>query len=278
MSVSAPPHRRTEGVTRTPMDPRVRARRIAVAKAEGRRRLHRVIGVVVVALLMLTGWGVLHSPLVSVQHVQVEGLERLSVPEVVAAGGLRRGQLLVSLDAAEVAAGVATLAPVGRVQVTRRWPRTVRITVVERLPLLAAALADGTTALVDSTGRTIDAVPEPPAGLVRVEGPTPVGPVGSSLPAEASTAVSAAAAIPPSLAAQIEVVRWNADGTASIGLLGDRTALLGSAATVPEQFLALATVLAAGGLPEGATVDLRVPRAPVVVPDGCIPGQGACSP
>jgi hypothetical protein len=277
MSVSAPPEAdRTRH--QAPMDPRVRARRIAVAKAEGRRRLHRVLGVVVVALTILTGWAVLHSPLVSVQHVQVEG------PRATVGAGGRGGRRPPAGSAAgvarprEVAAGVATLAPVGRVQVTKRWPRTVRITVVERLPLLAA----GTGRRHDRSRRChgahhrrrassperVSSASRGPRRWVR-SGPPP----RRGEPRHQRSGRHPAVAGRPDRGGPLD-----ADGSAAIGLLGDRTAVFGSAAAVPEQFVALATVLAADGLPEGATVDLRVPRAPVVVPDGCIPGQGACSP
>lgn len=261
----APPTPRTGG-GRPPMDPRVRARRIAVARAEGRRRLHRLAVVVAALVLAVVAWGVVRSPVFAVHRVEVAGTERLTVDEVVTASGIERGERLWSLRPTDAALGVAGLPPVAAVEVEKRWPRTVRITVVERLPLVSAVLDDGSTALIDATGRTIATVGTAPPGLLRLEGPGPVPAPGGDLPVSARLAVAAAASLPPSLASEVQSVRWTDTGEAELGLLADRTARLGGAAALSEQFVALATVLAGGDVPEGAVIDVRVPRAPVVVP------------
>jgi cell division protein FtsQ len=256
-------------------DPRVRARRIQVARDAGRRRRHRLVALATVLLVVAAAWGVTRSPLLSVQRIEVIGTEQLTRDAVVAASGVRSGQLMVPLDVRRAAGGVAALPQVARVRVAKRWPRSVRIVVVERRPLVAGVLADGTTALIDPTGRTIAAADAPPPGLLVLTGPVPAGPPGASLPPAAHTALEAVAALPPALAGTIVAARWADDGRAELLLTDDRSALVGAAAPIADQHLALATLLASGDVPAGATADVRVPRAPVVLH---IPGATTASP
>ncbi len=256
---------------RPPMDPRLRARRIAVARAEGRRRLHRLIAVLTVAALVLAAWGVLHSPLMAVGEVEVRGAAQTGAAAVVEAAAIPEGQLMVRLDIGAVRRRVEALPWVAEARVERRWPRTVRVSVAEREALVTAQAADGSWVLVDASGRSLASVPSPPPGYLRLSGPVPPGPPGSALPSGARGALAAAAAIPASLAGSVAAVAWEADGSVSLGLVPDGRAVLGPPDRLADKFLALGTVLATGEVAPGDVVDVQVPSAPVVRPAATVP-------
>ncbi len=66
----APRHRYTGG---PPVDPRFRRRWAEARRAEGRRRLRVLLALVFVVALLGGVLGLLHSPLLRVRHVVVEG-------------------------------------------------------------------------------------------------------------------------------------------------------------------------------------------------------------
>ena len=85
------------------IDPRIRARRIAVAREQGRRRLRVVLVVLSLFVLFGTAWLVVQSPLLDVDHIVVTGIPPERVAAVIAASGVHRRDplLLVSTGAVE---------------------------------------------------------------------------------------------------------------------------------------------------------------------------------
>jgi len=114
------------------VDPRFRARRIAVRRDEGRRRLKRLLGLVGVAAVALAAVIVLRSPVLDVDEVAVSGTERLDAEQLreVAGIGIGRPILLADLDGA--AEALEALPWIARAEVTRDLPGTVRVAVRER--------------------------------------------------------------------------------------------------------------------------------------------------
>ena len=55
------------------IDPRIRQRRVAIRRSEGRRRLTWVVAVAVVGVVAVAGWGLLHTGWFSAQVVTVDG-------------------------------------------------------------------------------------------------------------------------------------------------------------------------------------------------------------
>jgi cell division protein FtsQ len=152
---------------------------------------------------------------------------------------------------------------VASVEVTRRWPGTVRISITERHPVVTAIAADGTWREIDLSGRVLAERPDRPA-LLLVEGPVPIGGAGSFVPPQAATAVRAAAALPNGLRAVITKATWDASGNASLVLGSGVPVRLGSTDRVAEQMIALAALLPALGMTPVTEIDLSVPDRPVV--------------
>ena len=69
----SPTQVRSPSGQRRGIDPRIRQRRIEVARRRGRRRLHFVLAAAAVVVLVAAGIAVLHTPWFSVRGVTVRG-------------------------------------------------------------------------------------------------------------------------------------------------------------------------------------------------------------
>ena len=113
------------------MDPRISARRTAVIREQGRRRLV-VAGVALgVALLVVGGWFLLHTPLFSARSVTVTGNVHETAAQVVAQAGLADRPPLLDVNGARCrrppgAAPVGALGDGARVVARRRPHRRDR--------------------------------------------------------------------------------------------------------------------------------------------------------
>jgi cell division protein FtsQ len=144
----------------------VRARRDAVPSSARRfservrrRRLRAAmpwltaLGVVVV---LAAAAGLAYAtPLLGVAEVRVTGARLVTPAEVRAAARVAPGTPLVRVDVGAVGRRVGRLAPVFRATVTRTWPRTLVVRVVERSPA-ATVPVGGRYAVVDRTGVVFD--------------------------------------------------------------------------------------------------------------------------
>ena len=81
------------------------------------------------------------------------------------------GTPLAQVDVDAVRARVAALPPVGQVQVSRRWPSTLLISLTERTP--AAIPAGKQFDLLDDHGVIFRTVLSPPPGVIRMRPATP---------------------------------------------------------------------------------------------------------
>ncbi len=207
---------------RLPMDPRIRHRRALVRRAEGRRRLHVVMAMAAVVLVAGAGVGVLYSPLLQVDTVSVTGATHTRAADVLRAGGLDARPQMINVQPARVAARLAALPWVASARVTRRWPSTIHVSLVERsvvaqIPVEspageAPAPGGGRVALLDATGRVLTLGAEPVANLPVL--------VGESTPAAPGTSIDAVAGAngEPSANAEVPVFSSSNPGGAHIQL------------------------------------------------------------
>jgi cell division protein FtsQ len=222
-----------------------------------RRRLAVVVGVVTV--LATVAWGVSVSPLLDVDHVHLRGLHHLTAAEVERAGGIHPGDAMVWLDPSRAERAIEALPYVRQATVSREWPDTVRVTVHERRPV---AWVDGASGkqVVDATGRVVETVAEPPAGLPQLLGVQMVTGVGGTVaPRDAS----------PSAAGLAGLVAW---GTASVETTDHGVVLhlrtgpevrLGPPTQVAIKVRAALAVLQASAGTAVHYVDVSVPTNPV---------------
>ncbi|MGY1838495.1 MULTISPECIES: cell division protein FtsQ/DivIB [unclassified Modestobacter] len=217
---------------------------------------------VALGLVGAVGWLLLGSPVLAVQEVRVDGVATLSPEQVVASAGIAEGTPLVRVDTTGAAERVGRLPPVASVEVTRGWPDTVVVTVVERQPVAVVSDA-GRRQLMDATGVVFDTITGPaPEGVVPLDVPDP-GPDDAATTA----ALTALTALPRDVRAQVTAVAANGPDDVTLTLTDGRAVLWGSAARTDrkaEVLDALLDQIDAGTLDPADTLDVSTPDAVVL--------------
>jgi cell division protein FtsQ len=247
---------------RAEIDPRIRARRTAVARDAGRRRLRVLASVGALLALLPVGWLVTRTPLLDVDRIEVDGAARTGTETVREAAAIGDGAPLLDVDTGAAAARVEALPWVARAKVTRQPPGDVRIAVEERAPAAVVA-ADGRLALVDETGRVLAGVASAPAGLVTVDGLAALPAPGDQVPESLRPALAVALRVAAALEERAAAVR-STDGGLEVSLAEGGLALLGTADDLDTKLVALVAVLDQVDRGCLERVDVRVPTSPVL--------------
>lgn len=209
-------------------------------------------------------FAVTRSPLLDVDRVHIAGASATGRDEVLAAAGLHGRRLMVDVRERVAARRLEALPWVQQATVTRRWPSTVEVSILERTPVAALPAGEEAWALADATGRVLDVTPERPADLVMVRTDAPVGDPGTVLDAGTARAVKLVATLDAPLEERVRELRV-ASGQVDL-LIEPRPVLVrfGPAADVPAKLQALVTLLDRVDLRGVASIDVRVPAAPVL--------------
>jgi cell division protein FtsQ len=247
------------------IDPRILERREEVARQRSRHRLQVVGSVGAVVLVVGVVWGVLHSPVLAARHVTVIGAIHTGVAPVVAAAALD-GQPLVDVNPGRVAARVEALPWVAHATVTRHWPDSLVVTVVERVPKAVVESPGHGAVVVDGSGHVLATAFIAPPGMVVLNAPVVAGRPGSVLGEGAAPGLAALAAVPSILERRVEQVDVAADGDVTMALTGHIGVTLGPAVDLPAKFEALLSVLVDVPPTVPEVVDVTVPDSPAVGP------------
>jgi len=236
------------------------SRPVRVAPEIYRRR--RLAGAVVVVMLLgalaLVVRVVLYdSGLFQVQGVRVEGISMLPETDVVGAAAVPVGAPLASIDTAGIADRVAKLPAVALATVSRSWPHTVTVAVVERVPVATTATPAGVQ-LVDAGGVVYPGTPQP--GLPRLV----FGAVGPDDPSTRS-ALGALATLPPPIRSQVltvdaTVVGSGVPGQVTFGLTDNRQVVWGTDDRAAEKAAVLVPLLTQ----PGHVFDVTSPDLPTI--------------
>jgi cell division protein FtsQ len=233
------------------------------ARVRPRNRHRRPIQLAAAVLALVTVvWLLLAGPVLGVSTVQVDGVSSLPADQVREAAGIEKGTPLLRVDVEAARARIARLPQVASVEVTRGWPRTVVVTVVERVPI-AIVGEPGRRSLVDAEGVLFDTVTgEPPAGVV----PLDVAEPGPGEPATMA-ALAAIGALPADL--RRDVASAAATSAEDISLTLDDGTLVrwGGPEGSDRKGAALAALieqLADSDLEPVATIDVSTPEAVVL--------------
>lgn len=244
--------------------PRIRARRVAVARDVGRRRRRRLNAVL--GALCAVVWGLvgLRSPLFDVDRIQVSGVEHTPPAAVLSAMGAGRGTPLIDVDAGAAAARIERLPWVAEARVHRLWPGTVRVVVVERRAVAVVAHPGG-WAILDASGRVVAVAADRGEGLVALDGVRDLAP-GATLGRDDRILLRAVGELPTEAREHVTSVGRGEEGL--VATLDDGPCLvLGDAADLEAKVRAAAAVAEDADLDEGR-IDVRVPTAPALTRDG----------
>jgi cell division protein FtsQ len=249
---------------RTAIDPRISARRKAVTRQRGRRRLVWLIVLGVVGVLVLGGWFVLHAPWFSARAITVRGATHETPAQVIAAGGLTAHPALIDVHPGAVAQGIERLPWVHRATVTVSWPDSVRIAVTEQVPSAEMKTSAGPWALLTSSGRVLSLSPAQVPGMVVLTGPQAPGAAGSTLGAADQVGLSVAATLPTSFKAQVTSVGVQPGQWVQLAMTTPVVVNIGTASQLPSKYEDVTSILAGATLHAGDVIDVSVPDAPTV--------------
>lgn len=259
-------HRRPEPPAPVAVDPRFRARRIAVRRDEGRRRLRRLLALVAVAAVALTAVVVLRSPVLDVDEVVVSGTVRLDAAAVRDVAGIDVGRPILLADLDGAAEALEALPWVAAARVRRDLPGTVEVTVREREPVAVVAAGDRAV-LVDPDGRVLADASAGADGLVRVVAPDPPPEPGRAVPAALRTAIDLAGRLRANPPGAVAAVRT--EPTLALDLAHGGTVDLGDDTDLDAKVEAFRTVHARVDRTCLDRIDLTVPTHPVLTRTPC---------
>jgi cell division protein FtsQ len=251
----------------TAIHPRFRARRIAVKRDEGRKRLRRLVTLGVLVGVIAVAYLLTRSPLLDLDEVRIEGATNTAASEVIAAGGLQTGRPMTDLDIDRARAVIATLPWVDSVQVSRSWPGAVEVRITERRAIAALATDDGSWLVLDPTGRVLESRVDRPTHLPALASVGATAEPGASI-AAAQPALALAGYLTADLRAWFVSVMTNPDGSIEADLASGIHVRFGSQAHLADKTIGLATVLTRVDLKDLERIDLTVPNSPVLTRRG----------
>jgi cell division septal protein FtsQ len=249
---------------RAAIDPRISARRTAVSRQRGRRRLGWLVALGVVTVLVVGGWFLLHTPWFSAGTVTVLGATHEKPAQVIAAGGLASRPALIDVHAGTVAQGIERLPWVRSAAVEVAWPDKVHIVVTEQVPVAEMKTAAGQWALLTAGGRVLAVDVAQAPGLPTLTGPRAPGPAGSTLGSADQVGLEVAATLPVSFKAQVTSVGVQPGGWVQLAMTTPIVVNVGTASQLPSKYEDVTSILAGATLHAGDVIDVSVPDAPTV--------------
>jgi cell division protein FtsQ len=193
------------------------------------------------------------TPIMAARVTVFTGLSTVSQEEVEQAAAIVPGTPLLQIDTDAVADRVATIRRVASARVQREYPSTLRISVVERVPVVVKDYPDGPH-LFDKDGVDFASAPPPPA-LPYLDADNP-GP--SDAPTKA--ALQVLLSLRPEVASQVGRIAAPSVASITLTLVDGREVIWGTTDRTEEKALKLGALLTQ----PGRTYDVSSPDLPTV--------------
>jgi cell division protein FtsQ len=246
------------------MDPRISARRTAVIRDQGRRRLRIIVFGLVATAVLVGGWFLLHSSLFGARAVTVTGNSHESTTAVIDQAGLASQPPLLDVNAGAVAARIELLPWVRSASVNVSWPDGVQIKIAEETPRFVVSEPGGHWATLSADGRVLAVSAARQDGLVLLAVPKPPGAPGTVLPSRDDAGLDVASTLPASFAAQVTGVTVEPAGWVQLSMTTPIAVDIGSATQLTAKYEDVSSILAGATLHNGDVIDVSVPDAPTV--------------
>ena len=236
---------------------RVRSQQSDTPKPLGRRAVRglRLLTWLVVLTVIGIGLGLIlyFTPLMSARSLVVTGTGVVTREEVVDAAKVKLGTPLLQIDTDEVADRVAGIQRVASARVQREYPSTLRITIVERVPIVVKDYPDGPH-LFDKDGVDFATAPPPPGlAYIDVDHPGPNDP-----PTRAALQVMTS--LSPDVVGQVGRIAAPSVASITLTLTDGRTVVWGTTDRTDEKAEKLGALLTQ----PGHTYDVSSPDLPTV--------------
>lgn len=228
-----------------------------MARARQRRLRAALPWAVALGVVLVLGglaWLVYGTSVLGVRDVEVVGTDILTPGQVEQAAAVRMSEPLARVDLDVVRARVETLPAVDRAIVSRGWPGTVEVQVVERTAVAAVPLGEQ-FALIDDEGVAFRTVESKPKGM-------PVANLAAPSPADVNTraALVVLGALTDELRDQVVSISVPAPAQVTLGLRQGRKIIWGDDTDSPTK-AEIATVLLDR---DGDTLDVSAPTVVTV--------------
>jgi cell division protein FtsQ len=236
---------------------RARGRAAATAKPVPRgavRGLKLVLATIGLTVLTIALGVVLYfTPAMSARSIIVTGIGAVTRDQVLDAAQVRLGTPLLQINTDQVADRVAAIRRVASARVQRQYPSALRVTIVERVPVVVKEFPDGPH-LYDRDGVDFATAPPPPAlPYIDVGNPGPTDP-----PTKAALAVLLA--LRPEIVAQVGRIAAPSVASITLTLTDGRTVIWGTNERTEEKAEKLAALLTQ----PGRIYDVSSPDLPTV--------------
>jgi cell division protein FtsQ len=256
-----------DGVDEAAIDPKIQARREQVQYERHRQRGRRLLVISIAAAVVAAGFWTFRSPLFDVDQIAVNGADRSGADAVREATGIDHGDRLMTVPLDRIADRVQAMPWVESATVSRSWPGTVTVSVVERTPVAAAPIDFLVWLLIDERGRQLGMAPDA-AGLAILDD-IPFAPEpGGVVPADYRGVIDVAASMPPRLRPMVVAVRPVEGGEvdATLQLDGGREATVrfGRPDQLERKWLSVLSILENADLDGISQIDVRVPAVPAL--------------
>jgi cell division protein FtsQ len=212
-------------------------------RSETRRRVRRVLlGALGLAAVGGIVWVVWFSDALAVDRIQVVGTKTVEPMDVRSQAAVRLGQPLIRVDTVAIESRVAAMERIDRVEVTRRWPGTIRIEVVERRPI-AWTIDGGLIRALDRYGVDFRTYRTEPKKLVEVVVETYVARQRQQALESSAAVIELLREGDPGLLKRVRYVRVASKDSVQLVLGKNRTVTWGSAAKGEQKLTVLRSLL-----------------------------------
>jgi cell division protein FtsQ len=234
-----------------------RARGQSQAKSVPRgavRGLKMALATVLLAVIAVALGLVLYfTPVMSARSIIVTGLGAVTREQVLDAAKVRPGIPLLQINTRRIADRVAGIRRVASARVQRQYPSALRITVVERVPVVVKDFPDGPH-LYDRDGVDFATAPPPPSlPYIDVDNPGPSDPATKA-------ALAVLTALRPEVAGQVGRIADPSVASITLTLTDGRVVVWGTTDHTEEKAAKLAALLTQ----PGRTYDVSSPDLPTV--------------
>jgi cell division protein FtsQ len=242
------------------IEPRMRERRLAVKRAQGRKRLKWLVAALILVILAVAALATFGSSLFAIRadQVTITGNLYTDPDRLQAVVDDLVGTPVLIADTQRAERELEAIPWVEDAKVTAHFPHAVTIEIRERAPVATYQGPDAKFRVLDRDGRVLDVLDGYPIAYVLIEGPDPVDLDPSEIaPQGYKAAAELAKNLTGTVRGKVDHIEVTADGSRLVMFLDDGTEVrFGEARDLFTKLVRLETVLMQNPDREPGTIDV----------------------